>query len=34
MTFQPLFTVHAAYWFFRRKVKIAFLALMVYAALC
>ena len=22
------------YWFFRRKVKIAFLALMIYAALC
>ncbi len=34
MTVQPLFTLHAVYWFFRRKAKIAFLALVIYAALC
>lgn len=31
---ETLFTVHTVYWFFRRKTKIAFLTLAIYAALC
>ena len=31
---QPWITAYMVYWFFRRKAKIAFFALMVYVALC
>lgn len=31
---ETLSTGSLIYWFFRRKAKIAFLALMIYAALC
>jgi len=34
MVGESLFIVHTLYWFFRRKAKIAFFTLMVYAALC
>ena len=27
-------TLYVIYWFFRRKIKIAFLAAVIYAALC
>ena len=34
MPARALLTWHTVYWFFRRKAKIAFLALVTYAALC